>query len=140
MAVPLTQVANRAYPRRDTSIPHLLAEITGVDLKTAAVTTLYTVPTGLVALWQRILVKPSAAVAVATAPTVSVGINGTYDDVVFPIALTGLTSTSLYWALPLVAQARVGVAADLLRLEVDTPATGTSLIATVYLYGTLVTP
>lgn len=139
MAAPLTQVANRAYPRRDTSIPHLLAEVTGVNILSLGATNLYTVPAGLVAIWQRIVIRPTTVVGLTSAPTLGVGINPTYDDVVFPLALTGIAANT-YWSLPLLAQSRVGQAADNLALQVDVAGVGTTLTATVYVYGTLVTP
>ena len=118
-------------------MPKLLSTTTAVSLTATGLTNLYTVPAGKTAYITSVVVIPTTATAVTAAPTTSVGYNGTGDDVNFDTSLTGLDATTEVQRFLPMEVVKIGAAADILKINVKTVATATTLTATVQVYGYL---
>lgn len=121
----------------DLPVPVTLARVS-VDLKVVATTNLYTVPAGKRAVILDALVLPTTATAVSTFAVAGVGIAAGEDDIFASQELTGLDTTIERFKFESAGQARVGEATEIIKFGVDTAATGTALVADVYLIGYLI--
>jgi hypothetical protein len=111
---------------------------TGIDGKSIANTTLYTVPTGRQLIVERIIIIPTTTAAVVTPPTVSIGKTGAgYIDVVAAGALTGLTATLTSATLAPIVGASVIDSGESLVLRVSSGASATSYTFKAVVIGTL---
>jgi len=115
-----------------------LATVTGINAKTVAATTLYTVPSGKTAVITRAVIRCTAATAITVAPTVGIGVAAGEDDNFASTALTGLTTDTAEWHFTRSGLAVKNAAAAVVKLGVDTGATGTSQTIAVDLIGYLI--
>jgi len=128
-------VINGALPFPD---PGRLITITGVDAKVTGTTTLYTVPTGKTAVITGAVIRCTAATAITVAPALGIGVAAGEDDIFASTALTGLTATTKVWSFGASGLAAPVAAAGVIKLGIDTAATGTSQTIAVDLLGYLV--
>lgn len=117
------------------ALPTVLARVTGIDAKTVAVTTLYTVPTGKTAVITGALVQSGAVVAITVGPTLGLGIAAGEDDLFASTALTGLTSNAKTWFFGAPGLQAAAPAGSVIKVGVDTASTGTSQTVAVALLG-----
>jgi len=111
---------------------------TGIDGKSIANTTLYTVPTGRQLIVERVIIIPTTTAAVVTPPTMSIGKTGAaYIDVVAAGALTGLTATLTSATLAPIVGASVIDSGESLVLRVSSGASATSYTFKAVVIGTL---
>jgi hypothetical protein len=116
----------------------LLSTTTGINLKTAASTLLYTVPATKTLVDTYAVVHITAASAITTGAVAGYGSNGTQDNLFFPQELSNaLAAGDTFTMLPF-GKGVVVPAAGAVDFGVDTVAVGTSQVATVYLFGTIV--
>ena len=118
----------------------LRATITVIDMKTVAATNLYTVPAGKKLYLADVKLECSAASAISVAASAGVGVAAGEDDVYASQALTGFTSATAPnngWSFVQGGRSRLVPAAAIVKLGIDTGATGTSQTATARLYGSL---
>ena len=112
----------------DSTIPAaVMLSAVSIDGKTAAATTLYTVPTGKTAIIQRVALLMTSASNVTGDATVSVGVAAAeYADIVAEVALTGFNVTGQVATLsPIALTAVSAAAAAVIKLDVDSAATTT---------------
>lgn len=96
-----------------------LATVTGVDMNTATPTALYTVPTGRSVIITSVTVH-NASTSLTTA-SYSFGFNSAaFNNVIADATHTELTGSTLYTILNAKAGAKVGVAADVLKVLMNT--------------------
>lgn len=126
------------------NIPYRYASVTGVDLKTTGQTTLFTVPntpvtTGKKFIVTDILVRVDTANTVTVAPIIRVGKSAGYTEYITTATLTGLDAVGEYKYLSeYMTGADVHTQFDLgdvIKLDVTTGATATTLTADFYLFG-----
>jgi len=128
-------VVNGALPFPD---PGRLVTITGIDAKTTGTTTLYTVPTGKTAVITKAVVRCTAATAITVAPTLGIGVAAGEADIFASVVLTGLTTTATVWTFGASGLAVPVAAAGVIKVGIDTAATGTSQTIAIDLFGYLV--
>lgn len=113
----------------------LLASVSSVNLNTATPTTLYTVPAGKSAIINKVVMR--LASTSLTTVSWSIGFNSaSFNDVIANATHTELTGATLYSVLAAKAGAKVGAAADVLKLLANT-LQGGAATATVDVYGYL---
>lgn len=136
---PLT-TANTSLPFSSES---LLATVTSIDLKTTGQTTLLTVPGSGVGkvIITRIILRATSVSAPVSAPTVRVGLASAYTE-----WQTGMMSTAfgssvvvdMFTDIGLITTSlgrKVFSTSDVVKLDITTGATATTLTATAYVYG-----
>jgi hypothetical protein len=118
--------------------PTILSITTGINLKTVAATTLYTVPASRKAVITEAIVHVTAATTYTVGATVSVGQNSaTYNDIIPATALLALAADNADELLdtnPFVVVA----ASTAIKMDVSVGATATTATAQVILIGFLV--
>ena len=114
-----------------------LSVITGIDAKTVGTTNLYTVPSGKTAIITRAIVVPTAATSITQGPVAGIGVAAGEDDVFASTQLTGLTGTTKIYAYSAIGTYTAAAATNIIKLGIDTAASGTSMTLTVYLFGYL---
>jgi hypothetical protein len=113
-----------------------LATVADVDMDTSTATTLYTVPSGKLALITHVVVR-NASTSLDTA-SYSFGFNATdFNDVIANATHTELTGNTLYSLLSAKVGAKVGVAADILKVVMNTEQGGAAT-TTIDVYGYLI--
>lgn len=118
----------------------LLGTVTGIDLKTTGQTTLYTVPAGKSCIVTDIILVVTAANTVLASTTVRVGKASSYNEWLPLTTLTGLNAANQFISLENSANLliqNIFAAADVIKLDVQTGATATSLTVTAYPFGFL---
>lgn len=111
---------------------------TGVDGKTVANTTLYTVPSGRQLIVQQLIIIPTTVTSLVTLSTLSLGkTSSAYTDVVSATLLTGITGGSTALTMAPVAGAAVLQAGDALVLRVSSGAVATTYTFTAVVIGVL---
>lgn len=106
-----------------------------VDLNTATASTLYTVPTGKTAVVTKVILR-LASTSLSTA-SISFGFNSTsFNDVIANATHTELTGATLYTILVAKIGAKLGAAADVLKVLCNT-LQGGAATATIDVYGFL---
>ncbi len=139
-------MANKGYVLQSSdndvaNVSNILKETTGIDLKTIATHTIYSVPTGKKLILQDVIVLISADDTASVAATVRVGITAAFTEFVGNTTLTGLLSAGQYLSLAESAGTstrKVMSNGDAVSLDITTGATATTLTATVYVIGYLV--
>jgi hypothetical protein len=112
-----------------------LATAAAVDLNTATPTTLYTVPAGKSAVITRIVLR--LASTSLTTVSISIGFNSaSFNDVLANATHTELTGATLFTVLSSKAGAKIGAAADVLKLLCNT-LQGGAATCTVDIFGYL---
>ena len=112
----------------DSTIPAaVMLGSASIDGKSAAATTLYTVPTGKTAIVQRVALLMTSASNVTAVAHVSVGVAAESADIVAEITLTGFETTGMVATLsPIALTAVSAAAAAVIKLDVDNAATTTA--------------
>lgn len=114
-----------------------LATVTGINGKTVANTTLYTVPVGKQAIITDVIVRVTASNTPLAALTAGVGVNANADDIFAAVALTGLLNLNSLYRMGVVPLGIVAQAADVIKFGIDVGATATTLTLSVDLIGYL---
>lgn len=128
-APPTGSVVQAFYVTRSTSNGFAtapLATVTGINAKSTGTTTLYTVPGGKTAVITDVVVRCTAASAITVPASAGVGIAAGEDDIYASASMTGLTAANKAWRFPNGGVMAVGTAASVIKLGIDTAATGTS--------------
>ncbi len=118
--------------------PTILATTTAIDGKTTGTTNLYTVPAGKTAIITQAIVRTTTATAVATPPDAGLGIASGEDDIFASSTLFGLTSSARMYVFTSQGGAVQATTGQIIKLGIDTGATGTTLTLAVDLIGYLV--
>lgn len=115
---------------------YLLASVAGVNMNTATATSLFTVPTGRSCIITRVVVR-NASVSLTTA-SYSFGFNSAaYNDVIANATHVELTGNTLYTVLSAMAGAKVGVAAGVFTVLMNT-LQGAAATTTMEVFGYLI--
>ena len=118
-----------------------LATVGGVDLKTVGQTTLYTVPSGKTLVIVEVIARLTAASGVTVAPVIRIGKAAAYNEWLGLTTLTGLDVAEEFIKLAESASALVYktfAAGEVVKVDVQTGATATTMTATFYVFGYLV--
>jgi len=115
----------------------ILSSITGVDLKSVGVTTLFTVPTGKTATITQLVVRVTTGTAVTVPPTLGIGVAAGEDDIIVPTTLTGLNLTGEHYVLGNDGISVDATSTQVIKLGVDVGAAATTMTATIDLVGYL---
>jgi hypothetical protein len=115
----------------------ILAQVTGIDAKSVAVTNLLTVPGGRKCVVTGAIVECTAATAITAPPSLGIGVAASEQDIFGSIALTGLTAAAKSWVFAASGLSIVNQAADIIKVGIDTAATGTAMTISVTLLGYL---
>lgn len=116
--------------------PQVLSTTTGINAKTAASTTLYTVPTGRTLVVTDCIVRVTAASSITAGPSASITAS-TSGTIFASSAMTGLTATPQLFAYPTSGISVTASAGETIAFVVGTGATGTSQTVAVDLIGYL---
>lgn len=117
--------------------PTVLATVTGIDAKATGTTALYTVPAGKTLHVVGVQVTCTAATAITIGPTLGIGIAANEDDIYSSTVLTGLVNTTTEFNFGTTQLQRNGVATSVVKVGIDTAATGTSQTLAISLIGWL---
>jgi len=115
----------------------VLARVTGISLKSTGTTTLYTVPAGLSTRIISAVVSPTTATTASGDAVVSIGVGGTFDNIIAATTLTGLDATTENFTMEVGGISHTGAATEVITFEVDTIDSGSALTVTVDLLGYL---
>lgn len=121
-----------------TVAPVILSTTTGIDAKTVATTNLYTVPAGKSAIITSAVIHVTVADTITVVPTLGIGIAAGEDDIIAPVALTGLDATTKFWRFSVEGITKVGAATEVIKLGIDVGATATTMTIAVDLIGYLI--
>lgn len=116
----------------------LVATVQNINLKNTGQTTLYTVPATGAFLAYDVIFVPTVADTITIAPIVRIGLASAYNEWLVLTTLTGLNAVNQSMALStsaLLAVRKMFSANDVIRLDVQTGATATSLTVTAYVIG-----
>jgi len=117
--------------------PVVLSTTTGIDGKTVANTSLYTVPTGKTAIITGYVTRCTAATAITVGVSAGIGnIAGTNN--IFASGASGITTTSQIFGNSLSGTSILTPAAGVIYYNLGTAATGTSQTLSVDLIGYLI--
>lgn len=119
----------------------LLSHVTGVDLATTGQTTLYTVPTGKTLIITEVILRVTAANAVIIVPSLRIGKASSYNEWLPITALTSLNATDKFLMLSSSAALLMHqsfAAGEVVKIDVTTGATATTLTAEVFTFGFLI--
>lgn len=119
----------------------ILASITGVDLKTTGQTTLYTVPAGKTLVLTDVIALATTASTITIAPIVRIGKASSYNEWLPLTTLTGLDTTNKFTSLGMSAALlmhQTFAAGEVVKIDVQTGSTATTLTVTLHLLGFLV--
>ena len=109
-------------------IPSRLTTIAGINTLSPATTNLYTVPTGLTTIIYSVVLRCAAASAITDEATISIGVAAGENDVFSAIKITGVKLVNDSWTFPPIGKAIRLLSGNILKLRVNTAATGTSQI------------
>lgn len=125
-----------------------ISRTTGIDAKATGTTNLYTVPAGKSFIFMGAIVRCTAATAITVGPSYGIGVAAGEDDMVgsatyttFTAADTFLHNIGKFNLAGQNAQADpmpVATAAQVIKIGIDTAATGTSMTLAVDIHGYLV--
>ena len=121
----LQRVSGRAHAQ-EVAAPLLLAEVTGINAKSTGTTTLYTVPSGSTVVILEVVLRCTAATDITAPAEAGVGIAAGEDDIFASQPLYGLTATGKQFTFPNGGLAATAQSDEVIKLGIDTAATGTS--------------
>lgn len=127
-----TKIATTAYVDKSEI---LLSAITGINTLSTGATALYTVPTGKTVIVTKVVIRVTAATAITTGPTVDIGV--TAGDIYASTALTALTSLNKVFGFFSTGISMAATATQVINLNINTPAVGTSQNVECLIYGNL---
>lgn len=119
----------------------VLATVLGINLKNTGQTTLYTVPSGKTLIITDILLIPTTANTITIPPIIRIGKASNYNEWAPLVTLTGLNAANQLFSLATAATGLIRqtfAAGEVVKLDVQTGATATSLTITTYLFGFLI--
>lgn len=116
----------------------LLSTTTSINAKTTGTTSLYTVPSGKTAIITKAIVVVTAASSITQGPTLGIGVAAGEDDIFYSTQLTGLTATTKVYAFDAIGTYVAAAATDVIKVGIDTAASGTSMTISIYLFGYLI--
>lgn len=111
----------------------ILGQVDSVDGKATGATNILTAPAELVVV--AAIIRPSTATAITAPPVIGIGVAAGEDDIFFARTLLGLTSIGTVYvfnATGIVAKVASG---GIIKIGIDTGATGTTLTLSVDLLG-----
>ncbi len=114
-----------------------LSATTGIDAKTTGTTSLYTVPAGKTLIVTGATVRCTAASAITIGPTLGIGVAAGEDDIFASTTLTTLTTTAKVFGFTATGMSVKVDAGGIVKLGLDTAATGTSQTLAIDLIGYL---
>lgn len=117
-----------------------LATVTGINLKVAASTNLYTVPAGKTAYITEVVLRITAVDTFAAGATISVGKTASFNEWLAATAMGSLSATNQFRLLSHSAAGLIYqsfAAAEILALSVTIGATATTLTAACDVFGYL---
>lgn len=115
----------------------VLGIVTGVNAKTVANTTLFTVPTGKTAIVTSVVVRCTAATAITAGPTVNISTTAT-GDIFASVTMSALSSTTKAYIFTSTGGTTVAAATTTVKFNLTAVATGTSQVLTIMVIGYLV--
>jgi len=118
----------------------VLASVSGIDAFAVATTALFTVPAGFSAQIEAVVLRCTAATAVATPADAGVGVAPATGDIFAIQTLTGLVTAGLAYRFPPGGIGMIAAATDVVQLRIDAVATGTSQILAADVIGRLFVP
>jgi len=127
-----TKASTTAYVDRNEI---LLSAITGVNAKTTGTTALYTVPTGKTAVVTKVMIRCTAASAITSGPALDIGV--TAGDIYPNTTLTAVTTANKVYGFISNGVTTAATAAQVINLNINTAATGTSQTIEVLVFGIL---
>jgi len=130
----LRKVDGRPYGEA-VAAPFRLASVDSIDAKATGTTTLYTVPAGTTIVVTEVVLRCTAAVAITVAAVAGVGVAGGEDDIFASQPLTGLEAAGETFSFPAGGIGVVATAAEVIKLGIDTAATGTSQTLSADIFG-----
>jgi hypothetical protein len=112
---------------------------TSVDLTDAEITNLLTVPPNEITVPLGLLIEATTATNVTIDPQVSLGINGAADDIfALEIMVDFITVGDIWTNWLVLSNSRAAIDYQFIKLNVQTAATATALLAKVHLIGFLI--
>lgn len=115
-----------------------LLSLTGsINAKNTGATNLYTVPTGFTAFITGAVVHVQTATSITVAPTLGIGVAAGEDDIFASVALTNLNTAGETWTFVKSGLGLQVSATGIVKVGIDTAATGTSMTITIALLGYL---
>ena len=123
--------------QQTTSVPSLIASITGISGTAAASTTVYTVPTGKTLIITQAIVRATAATSITNGPTAGFGTSTSTYNIYASTAINALTTAGLDFGFVTVGMSTTVAAAGVVYFNIGTGATGTSETLAVELIGYL---
>lgn len=123
--------------------PVLLASVSGINAKTVANTSLYTVPTSKTAIITAAIVRCTAATAITNGPTLSMGRNSaSFNDIFASTAINALTNAGpgagSMFGFSTIGMSALAAATDVVSVAITNASTGTSQTIAIDLIGYLV--
>lgn len=115
-----------------------LASVAGISGTTTGVTPLYTVPAGRTAIITSAHVRCTAANTISTGPMLGIGVAAGEDDIYATTSLAALLTAGQLYGFSTSGISVSAVAGSVIKVGIDTAATGTSQTLTVDLVGYLV--
>lgn len=118
----------------------LLGTTTGIDLKSAAATTLYTVPVGKTAYITEIVIRITAVNTFAAGATIGVGKSASFNEWLAATAMGALSATNQFRLLSHSAAGLIYqsfAAGEVVAINVTIGATATTLTAACDVFGYL---
>lgn len=128
-------------PTQLPSVGSLLSTITSVNLKNTGQTTLYTVPAGKTLILTDIIALATTASVVAVVPIIRIGKSASYNEWLPLTTLTGFDTTNKFTSLSVSAALlmhQTFAATEVVKVDVQTGATATTLTASFYCLGFLI--
>lgn len=115
-----------------------LANVTGINAKTVANTSLFTVPTGKTAIVTSVVIRVTAATAITVGPSAGIGNVAGTNNIAASATMTTLQTTADDFIFIISGASKATAAAGQIYLNLGTAATGTSETIAVDLIGYLV--
>ena len=116
----------------------VLSRTGSINLKVAATTNLYTVPSARVAVVTSVIIRVTAATAFTVAPTAGIGIAAGESDIMQSTSLLGLIILGGLYGYSCEGYFVSGVASDIIKLGINVGATATTATGEVTLIGYLI--
>jgi hypothetical protein len=108
---------------------------TSVDLTDVDITTIYTVPANTIVVPLGILIEATIATDVTDDAEISLGLNGTADIFALETMVNFRASTNIWTNWLVLSNSRAAIDYQFIKLNVQTGAAATALIADVHLIG-----
>lgn len=115
-----------------------LASAASISGTATGATSLYTVPAGRTAIITSANVRCTAATAITVGPTLGIGVAAGEDDIYAAVSLASLISVGQLYGFSTTGMSVSAAAGSVIKVGIDTAATGTSQTLTVDLVGYLV--